>query len=135
VSWNYRAKLTVKPVKPREPDAPDGTWRIDPVDVERVQEFRKCIECYLCQNVCHVLREHDKHEDFIGPRLLVYAAALDMHPLDVEDRTQELKQAHGIGFCDITKCCTHVCPENITITHNAIIPLKELIVDNHYDPL
>lgn len=135
VSWNYRAKLTVKPFKPRIPDAPDGTWRIDPADVDRVQEFRKCIECFLCQNVCHVLREHDKHEEFIGPRLLVYAAALDMHPLDVEDRRHDLKEQHNIGYCNITKCCTVVCPESIKITDNAIIPLKERVVDLYYDPV
>ena len=135
VSWNFRVKEKIKPFKPRPPDALDGTWRMAQADADRVQEFRKCIECFLCQNVCHVLREHQKHAEFIGPRFLVYAAALEMHPLDVEDRTEELKQAHGIGFCNITKCCTNVCPENITITDNAIIPLKERVVDNHYDPL
>jgi len=135
VSWNFRVKEKIKPFKPRPPDALDGTWRMAQADVDRVQEFRKCIECFLCQNVCHVLREHHKHEQFIGPRFLVYAAALEMHPLDVEDRTEDLKKAHGIGFCNITKCCTNVCPENITITDNAIIPLKERVVDNHYDPL
>jgi succinate dehydrogenase / fumarate reductase iron-sulfur subunit len=85
--------------------------------------------------VCHVLRDHQKHEEFIGPRFLVYAAALEMHPLDVADRTTELKEAHGIGYCNITKCCTKVCPENITITDNAIIPLKERVIDDYYDPL
>src|SRR5687768_6412544 len=135
VSWNFRVKEKIKPFKPRSPDAPDGTWRMDQADVDRVQEFRKCIECFLCQNVCHVLRDHQKHEEFIGPRFLVYAAALEMHPLDVEDRTEELRKAHGIGYCNITKCCTKVCPENITITDNAIIPLKERVVDQHYDPL
>ena len=103
-------------------------------DVDRVQEFRKCIECFLCQDVCHVLRDHHKHEEFIGPRFLVYTAALEMHPLDTEDRLPELKQAQGIGFCNITKCCTKVCPEHITITDNAIIPLKERVVDEFYDP-
>jgi ferredoxin len=104
-------------------------------DVDRVQEFRKCIECFLCQDVCHVLRDHHKHDEFIGPRFLVYTAALEMHPLDTEDRVPELKQAHGIGYCNITKCCTKVCPEHITITDNAIIPLKERVVDEFYDPL
>ena len=104
-------------------------------DVDRVQEFRKCIECFLCQDVCHVLRDHHLHEEFIGPRFLVYAAALEMHPLDTEDRVAELRQAHGIGYCNITKCCTKVCPEHITITDNAIIPLKERVVDEFYDPL
>jgi succinate dehydrogenase / fumarate reductase, iron-sulfur subunit len=135
VSWNYRVKKTIKPFKPRPPDAKDGTWRMAQADVDRVQEFRKCIECFLCQDVCHVIREHHKEEQFIGPRFLVYAAALEMHPLDVEDRVQDLKQTHGIGYCNITKCCTKVCPESITITDNAIIPLKERVVDEAYDPL
>jgi succinate dehydrogenase / fumarate reductase iron-sulfur subunit len=82
-----------------------------------------------------VLRDHQMHEAFVGPRFLVHVAALEMHPLDVEDRTTELKEAHGIGYCNITKCCTSVCPEGITITDNAIIPLKERVVDRHYDPL
>lgn len=135
VSWNFRVKMKIKPFKPRPPDAPDGTWRMGQTDVDRVQEFRKCIECFLCQDVCHVLREHQKFEEFIGPRFLVYAAALEMHPLDTENRLAELKGAHGIGFCNITKCCTKVCPESITITDNAIIPLKERVVDEFYDPL
>jgi succinate dehydrogenase / fumarate reductase iron-sulfur subunit len=135
VSWNYRVKKKIKPFKPRPPDAPDGTWRMQQQDVDRVQEFRKCIECFLCQDVCHVLRDHHKHESFIGPRFLTYVAALEMHPLDTEDRVPELKEADGIGFCNITKCCTKVCPEHITITDNAIIPLKERVVDRFYDPL
>ena len=135
VSWNYRVKKKIKRFKPRPADAPDGTWRMAQADIDRVQEFRKCIECFLCQDVCHVLRDHQKHEEFIGPRYLVYTAALEMHPLDTEDRLPELKQAHGVGFCNITKCCTRVCPEEITITDNAIIPLKERVVDEFYDPL
>ena len=134
VSWNFRVKKQIKPFKPRPPDAPDGTWRMAQEDIDRVQEFRKCIECFLCQDVCHVLREHHKHEEFIGPRFLVYVAALEMHPLDTEDRLEELKTTDGIGFCNITKCCTKVCPEDITITDNAIIPLKERVVDKFYDP-
>ena len=135
VSWNFRVKKKIKKFHPRPPDAADGSWRMAQEDVDRVQEFRKCIECFLCQDVCHVLREHHMHEEFIGPRFLVYVAALEMHPLDVEDRTEELRKADGIGYCNITKCCTKVCPENITITDNAIIPLKERVVDDFYDPL
>jgi len=135
VSSNFRAKLKLKEFTPRPPDAPDGTWRMQQSDVDRVQEFRKCIECFLCQDVCHVLRDHHKHEEFVGPRYFVHAAALEMHPLDVADRTAELKEAGGIGYCNITKCCTKVCPESITITDNAIIPLKERVVDSYYDPL
>ena len=135
VSWNYEVKKRIPKFQPRQPDAPDGSWRIAQSDVERVQEFRKCIECYLCQDVCHVLRDHQMHEQFIGPRFLVYAAALEMHPLDVGDRVEELRNQFGIGLCNITKCCTKVCPESITITDNAIIPLKERIVDRFFDPL
>jgi len=135
VSWNYEVKKKIKKFKPRAPDAPDGTWRMQQEDIDRVQEFRKCIECYLCQDVCHVLREHNLHDKFIGPRFLVYVAALEMNPLDTEDRLEELKETMGVGFCNITKCCTKVCPESITITDNAIIPLKERVVGKFYDPL
>jgi len=135
VSWNFAVKKRIAKFKPRPPDAPDGTWRMAQSDVDRVQEFRKCIECFLCQDVCHVLRDHQKHDEFIGPRFLVHVAALEMHPLDTENRVDELRKAHGIGYCNITKCCTKVCPESITITDNAIIPLKERVVDEHYDPL
>ena len=135
VSSNFRAKKRIRKFTPRHPDAPDGTWRIAQADADRVQEFRKCIECFLCQDVCHVLRDHQLHEQFVGPRLLVHVAQLEMHPLDVLDRTSELKESHGIGYCNITKCCTKVCPEHITITDNAIIPLKERVVDRAYDPL
>jgi succinate dehydrogenase / fumarate reductase iron-sulfur subunit len=135
VSSNFRAKKRIRKFSPRLPDAPDGTWRMQQSDADRVQEFRKCIECFLCQDVCHVLRDHHLHEQFVGPRLLVHAAQLEMHPLDSLDRTTDLKESHGIGYCNITKCCTKVCPENITITDNAIIPLKERVIDKHYDPL
>jgi succinate dehydrogenase / fumarate reductase, iron-sulfur subunit len=135
VSWNFAVKRMITKFTPRPADAPDGTWRIAQADVDRVQEFRKCIECFLCQDVCHVLRDHQLHETFIGPRFLVYAAALEMHPLDTADRLGDLKDSHGIGFCNITKCCTTVCPEHITITDNAIIPLKERVVDRFYDPV
>jgi succinate dehydrogenase / fumarate reductase iron-sulfur subunit len=134
VSWNFRVKKTIAPFHPRKPDAADGTWRMRQKDAERVQEFRKCIECFLCQDVCHVLREHRLFDEFIGPRFLTYTAALEMHPLDVERRSSSLKHAHGIGYCNITKCCTNVCPEGIHITDNAIIPLKERVVDDLYDP-
>jgi len=135
VSWNFQVKRRIKPFKARKPDAADGTWRMAQSDVDRVQEFRKCIECFLCQDVCHVLRDHHLHDKFIGPRFLVHVAALEMHPLDVEDRVAELRETDGIAYCNITKCCTKVCPEHITITDNAIIPLKERVVDEFYDPL
>jgi succinate dehydrogenase / fumarate reductase iron-sulfur subunit len=135
VSWNYKVKKTIRKFKPRPPDEADGTWRMAQADVDRVQEFRKCIECWLCQDVCHVLREHREFEKFVGPRFFVYSAALEMHPLDTEDRLADLKEQHGVGFCNLTTCCRQVCPEEITITENAIIPLKERVVDEFYDPL
>jgi succinate dehydrogenase / fumarate reductase iron-sulfur subunit len=135
VSWNYEVKKRIRKFKPRPPDSPDGTWRMQQADVDRVLEFRKCIECYLCQNVCHVLRDHQMHGQFIGPRFLVHAAALEMHPLDTEDRLDELRKNFGVGLCNITKCCTKVCPEEIHITDNAIIPLKERVVSRAFDPL
>jgi succinate dehydrogenase / fumarate reductase iron-sulfur subunit len=135
VSWNYRVKPGITRFTPRPPDAPDGTWRMAQSDIDRIQEFRKCIECFLCQDVCHVLREHRKHDEFVGPRFLTYAAALEMHPLDTASRVRDLKGTHGIGYCNITKCCTKVCPEHIGITDDAIIPLKERVVDEFYDPV
>jgi len=135
VSWNFEVKKTIKKFKPRKPDAPDGSWRMQQADVDRPQEFRKCIECFLCQDVCHVLRDHHMHGEFIGPRFLIYTAQYEMNPLDTEDRTEDLRRQHGIGLCNITKCCTKVCPESIHITDNGIIPLKERVVDRFFDPL
>ncbi len=135
VSWNYRVKQQIKPFRARRPDATDGTWRMAQADVDRVQDFRKCIECFLCQDVCHILRDHHLHNQFIGPRFLLYSAALEMNPLDTEDRLGDLRGRDGIGYCNITRCCTKVCPEHITITENAIIPLKERVVDQFYDPV
>ncbi len=135
VSWNFEVKKKILKFQPRTPDAADGTWIIKQQDADRVPEYRKCIECFLCQDVCHVLRDHHKHDEFIGPRFLTYAAALEMHPLDTGDRVPALKDDFGIGYCNITKCCTDVCPEHIHITDNAIIPLKERVVDQFYDPL
>src|SRR5580704_7332932 len=134
VSWNFRVKERIKKFAPRKPDA-DGSWRVQQADIDRVQEFRKCIECFLCQDVCHVLRDHNLHEEFIGPRFFVHTAALEMNPLDTQSRTKDLRENDGIGYCNITKCCTKVCPEEIKITDNAIIPLKERVVDEFYDPL
>lgn len=131
VSWNYTVNKKIPPFTPK----PDTTWLMQQRDVDRSQEFRKCIECFLCQNVCHVLREHDLEDKFFGPRFLVRVASLEMHPLDSLDRTGLLKNEGGIGLCNITKCCTEVCPEEIHITDNAIIPMKERVVDKYYDPI
>jgi succinate dehydrogenase / fumarate reductase iron-sulfur subunit len=131
VSWNYTVNKKIPPFQPR----PGAKWKFFQQDVDRVQEFRKCIECFLCQNVCHVLRDHDKHDQFAGPRFFVRVAGLEMHPLDGVSRTKLLRDELGLGLCNITKCCTEVCPEEIRITDNAIIPLKERVVDQFYDPL
>jgi succinate dehydrogenase / fumarate reductase, iron-sulfur subunit len=135
VAWNFDVKKKIAKFAPRPPDASDGTWRMQQVDIERVQEFRKCIECFLCQDVCHVLREHKLFDEFIGPRFFVYSAGLEMQPLDTGSRVKELRKPFGIGYCNITKCCTNVCPEEIKITDNAIIPLKERVADRFYDPV
>jgi len=131
VSWNFKVNKKIPPFTP----AKNVKWEMYQPDIDRVQEFRKCIECFLCQNVCHVLRNHDKTAQFGGPRFFVRVAGLEMHPLDAVSRTQLLKEDLGIGYCNITKCCTEVCPEEIHITDNAIIPLKERVVDDFYDPL
>lgn len=133
VSWNFQVNKKIPAFKMR--DTGDEGPRFSQEEADRVQEFRKCIECFLCQNVCHVIRDHDKKAEFGGPRFFVRVAGLEMHPLDEEDRTELLKDELGIGYCNITKCCTEVCPESITITDNAIIPLKERVVDRYYDPL
>ncbi|HEY7490020.1 MAG TPA: succinate dehydrogenase/fumarate reductase iron-sulfur subunit [Candidatus Tectomicrobia bacterium] len=133
VSWNYGVNKRIKPFTPKPREA-DGTYRMQQYDIDRIQEFHKCIECFLCQDVCHVLRDHGKH-DFAGPRFMVRIAALAMHPLDTVERTAELKNAFGVEYCNITKCCTEVCPEDIHITDNAIIPLKERVAGAFYDPL
>ncbi len=134
VSWNYAVNKTIEPFSPPA-DVPQADWRWQQRDVERVQEFRKCIECFLCQDVCHVLRNHETDSAFMGPRFLVRAAGLEMHPMDQGNRREYLKDSGGIGYCNITKCCTEVCPEHIKITDNAIIPLKERVADAYYDPL
>ena len=133
VSWNYEMDRKIKPFKPQPPEA-DGTWRMQQQDIDRIQEFRKCIQCFLCQDVCHVIRNHDQKPHFAGPAFLVKLAYLEMHPLDVEDRTEMTRETGGIGLCNITKCCTEVCPEHIKITDNAIIPLKERVADVGWDP-
>ncbi|MFQ6019175.1 MAG: succinate dehydrogenase/fumarate reductase iron-sulfur subunit [Dehalococcoidia bacterium] len=135
VSFNYEVAKSILPFKPRPPD-PDGTYRMMQEDIDRGQEFRKCIECFLCQTVCHVIRDHPENKaSFFGPRFFVRLAELEMHPLDTADRSELLREAAGIGYCNITKCCTEVCPEDIHITDNAIIPLKERVADRYYDPV
>ena len=136
VSWNYEVNKQIPPFTPSEKDTTTSEpWRMQQKDVERSMEFRKCIECFLCQDVCHVLREHDSKSVFYGPRFMIRIAGLEMHPKDVLDRTPLLKERAGVGYCNITKCCTEVCPEHIHITDNAIIPLKERMDDVYFDPV
>jgi len=134
VKWNYEQNRRIAPFKPKERGA-DGNHRMMQEDIDRVQEFRKCIECFLCQDVCHVLRDHHKHDQFVGPRFMIRLASLEMHPLDTGDRVPEIRKEYGSGWCNITRCCTEVCPEHIGITDNGIIPLKERVVDRYYDPI
>jgi succinate dehydrogenase / fumarate reductase iron-sulfur subunit len=136
VSFNYEKARQMPSFEPPPGLAP-GEYRMAQVDVERSQEFRKCIECFLCQDTCHVVRDHEDNKDaFAGPRFFIRAAELDMHPLDARtDRVQLARTEQGIGLCNITKCCTQVCPEHIAITDNAIIPMKERVAGDRYDPL
>jgi hypothetical protein len=135
VSFNYEKARQVPAFAP-PPDLGPGEYRMSQLDVERSQEFRKCIECFLCQDTCHVIRDHDDNKPaFAGPRFFIRLAELDMHPLDVRDRKREAQESHGLGMCNITKCCTEVCPEHIKITDNGIIPMKERVVDTQYDPV
>ena len=135
VSFNFEKAKTMPAFRPRPKDA-DGVHRMYQDEVDRVQEFHKCIECFLCQDVCHVIRDHPGNKpSFAGPRFFVRLAALEMHPLDTNDRLEFVRQKAGIGFCNITKCCTEVCPVGIHITDNAIIPLKERVVSEFYDPV
>ncbi|MBI3457291.1 MAG: succinate dehydrogenase/fumarate reductase iron-sulfur subunit [Candidatus Rokubacteria bacterium] len=135
VSFNYAVAPTIPAFEPRPPE-PGGTLRMKQGEADRLQEFRTCIECFLCQNVCHVIRDHDeKKQSFAGPRFFVRLAELEMHPLDTRDRLELIRAQAGLGLCNITKCCTEVCPEHIRITDNAIIPLKERLVDRYYDPV
>jgi len=134
VSYNYEKAKQVPPLRLKPPET-DGTYRMMQEDIDRIQEFHKCIECFLCQDVCHVIRDHEeKKKSFAGPRFFIKLAGLDMHPLDTRDRSEFVKQQSGVGLCNITKCCTEVCPEHIHITDNGIIPLKERMADG-YDPI
>ena len=139
VSYNYEVAKRIPPFQPRaktDDEEEAGGYRMQQIDVERSQEFRKCIECFLCQDVCHVIRDHEENKTaFAGPRFFARSAELEMHPLDVNDRRELLQEEQGLGKCNITKCCTEVCPEHIKITDNAIIPLKERVVDAQYDPV
>ncbi|NNM98065.1 MAG: succinate dehydrogenase/fumarate reductase iron-sulfur subunit [Candidatus Dormibacteraeota bacterium] len=133
VSWNYVVNRKIQPFTPAPGD--NAPFIIQQRDIERVIEQRQCIECFLCQDVCHVMREHDDMARFFGPRFMVRMASLEMHPKDVANRLPQLYGEAGLAMCNITKCCTEVCPEHIKITDNAIIPLKERVADRHFDPV
>jgi succinate dehydrogenase / fumarate reductase iron-sulfur subunit len=135
VSFNF-AKARQVPSFTPDASIGLGEFRMQQVDVQRSQEFRKCIECFLCQNVCHVIRDHSGNEQaYAGPRFLMRVAELELHPADIADRREIAQDDFGLGLCNITKCCTEVCPEHIKITDNALIPLKERVVSRKYDPL
>jgi len=135
VSFNYEKAREIPSFTPPK-DLQPGEYRMQQEDVNRSQEFRKCIECFLCQNVCHVVRDHEENKaNFAGPRFHMRIAELDMHPLDTVDRKDMAQEEHGLGYCNITKCCTEVCPEHIKITDNALIPMKERVADRKYDPI
>jgi succinate dehydrogenase / fumarate reductase iron-sulfur subunit len=133
VSWNYEIARKIPPLA-LLPDA-SSPLVMQQMDVDRSQEFHKCIECFLCQDVCHVLREHGRKDIYFGPRFFIKLAGLDMHPMDALRRTPLAKGEAGLTVCNITKCCTEVCPASIHITDNGIIPMKERIIDDFYDPL
>jgi len=134
VSYNFEVAKQIPSFTPAP--KPAAGYRMAQVDIDRGQEFHKCIECFLCQNVCHVIRDHEENKPrYAGPRFFVRLAELEMHPLDTLDRRRYISENMGIGYCNITKCCTEVCPEDIHITDNAIIPLKERVVDSKYDPI
>ncbi len=131
VSWNYQVAKRIPPFQPAHP----APFNLQQRDVERIHEFRRCIECFLCQDLCHVLRDHDRKDSYMGPRFMAKLAELEMHPMDTANRIPWVKNAAGIGFCNVTHCCSEVCPEGIEITDNAIIPLKERVADQYWDPV
>jgi succinate dehydrogenase / fumarate reductase iron-sulfur subunit len=139
VSFNFEMAKRVPAFQPRKKDPKteaDGHYRMKQQDIERVQEFRRCIECFLCQDVCHVIRDHEENKlSFAGPRFFIRYAELEMHPLDTNDRMKLLREQMGLGYCNITACCQATCPEDIRITNNGIIPLKERVVGARYDPI
>ncbi len=98
VSYNYEKAKEIPAFKPKPKEA-DGTRRMFQEDIDRVQEFHKCIECFLCQDTCHVIRDHEENKQaFAGPRFFVRLAALEMHPLDTNDRLELIRAKAGLGF-------------------------------------
>src|ERR1700746_1203937 len=92
VSFNYEKAREIPSFTPPK-DLQPGEYRMMQEDVNRSQEFRKCIECFLCQNTCHVVRDHEENKQSCsGPRYLMRQAELDMHPLDTLERRPEQAQ-------------------------------------------
>ncbi|MBI4020042.1 MAG: 2Fe-2S iron-sulfur cluster binding domain-containing protein [Candidatus Aenigmarchaeota archaeon] len=101
-----------------------GFYKISEAEIKRASEFRKCIDCLICHDVCHANREK---LDYTGPRNLVKVMAQQLHPRNTLDRVPLLEGA-GVNFCNVTRCCQQVCPQEIHITTNGIIPLKEAFI-------
>jgi succinate dehydrogenase / fumarate reductase iron-sulfur subunit len=128
---NYEVARRIPPFTPSEP----APFHLYPEDVDRLKEFRRCIECFLCQDICHVLRDHSLADQYMGPRFMLKLGELAMHPMDALDRTPYVREEGGVDWCNITRCCSEICPEAIAITENAIIPLKERVADRYFDPV
>lgn len=109
----------------------EGLDRMWQEDVDDLSVFQRCIECFLCMDVCHVLRVHGG--EYVGPRFVVKLAALNMHPRDGGDRSGFAGES-GVELCNVTRCCQDTCPEDIPITDDAIIPEKERLISG-LDPV
>lgn len=118
-----------------EGEEPDNQfYEMHEEEVEQAQQMRKCISCMACYDVCHVLREQMK--EYAGPRNLVKVASLTYHPKDVLDRSALLDGEGYVELCNVTRCCSSVCPQDINITQDAIIPHKERgVAGDETDPV
>ncbi len=132
VSWNYEVNKRIPPFTPK----PDADWPIGQEDVDRIERVPQVHRVLpVPGRVPHPARPPAALE-LLRPAL----PGPHRQPGDAPARhastapTSTTDEA-GIGLCNITKCCTEVCPEGIHITDNAIIPLKERVVDRRYDPL
>ena len=86
VSWNYEVKRTIKKFKPRSPDAPMVRGACSKKTWTGFRNFESASNATCARTFVTCCANINLHEDFIGPRFLVYTAALEMHPLDTEDR-------------------------------------------------
>ena len=131
VSWNYEVNKLIPPFTPE----PDTEWR-DAAGGRRPDRASSASasSASSARTSATSCATTTLKSRYFGPRFLVRIASLEMHPLDTADRTELLKDKAGIGLCNITKCCTEVCPEGIHITDNAIIPLKERVADRLLRP-